>query len=167
MKLSIIVAMAENGVIGQDGGLPWRLSADLQRFKRLTMDHCIIMGRKTFESIGRALPGRISIVVSRDPSHVAILDNVLTATDLEAALELVSSTPLNREEAFVIGGAEIYRLALPQAKRIYLTRVLGKVEGDTYFPEVDWQQWKLGSSERHYSDAKNDFDYCFEIYDRG
>lgn len=166
MKLSILVALAENGVIGRDGELPWHLSADLQRFKRLTMGHCIIMGRRTFDSIGRALPGRVSIVITRDPSRVASMDSVLAATDLKEALRLAASTEMSTAEAFVIGGEEIYRLALPRADRLYLTRVCAEVVGDTHFPKVDWQRWNLASSESHEADEKNDFPCSFEVFER-
>lgn len=166
MRLSVIVAIAENGVIGRAGGLPWHLSADLKRFKQRTMGHCLIMGRRTFDSIGRALPGRVSIVISRSPSSVPAGERILVAGSLDEAANLVSSTDLAQDEAFVIGGVEIYRLALPLAQRLYLTRVCATVEGDTHFPTVDWQAWKLIESEPHEADAKNDHPYRFEVYER-
>lgn len=164
MKLSLIVAASENHIIGRQGELPWRLSADLRRFKQLTMGHCLIMGRKTFESIGRALPGRVSIVLSRNEGAPA--DSVLYANSLEQAGELVATTDMNHEEVFITGGGEIYRLALPQADRLYLTRVHAKVDGDASFPEVDWNEWKQIESTRHAADEKNEFDCSFEIYER-
>ncbi len=143
MQISIIAAMAENGVIGRDGQLPWHLKADLQRFKRLTMGHTIIMGRKTWESIGRPLPGRRMVVVTRQNGYQA--EGVQVAASLDDALALARLA--GDEEAFIIGGAEIYRLALPLADRLYLTRVLAPVEGDTTFPEFDASHWRLVESE--------------------
>ncbi len=157
MKLSLIVAMAENGVIGRDGALPWHLPADLRRFKTLTMGHSMVMGRKTFESIGRVLPGRRSIVVSRDPEWRA--EGAWTAPSLEAALALTAT----EAEVFVIGGAEIFRQALPRADRLYLTRVLAEVEGDVYFPELDASEWRLVSREEIAADEKNLYPTSFEI----
>jgi len=162
MKLSILVAVSENGVIGRKGELPWHLSADLRRFKRLTMGHTIVMGRKTWESIGRPLPGRRMVVVSRQADYLASGASVVTS--LEEAYQ--SAQDAGEEEVFVIGGAEIYRLALPQADRLYLTRVLAQVEGDTFFPELDLASWKRLESESHLSDAKNDYAYRFEILER-
>lgn len=161
MLLSLIVAVAENNVIGRDGGLPWHLSADLKRFKQITMGHPIVMGRRTFESLGRVLPGRTSIVVSRQPQLV-LPEGVLLADSVAAALELVRREP----EVFIIGGAELYATALPSVDRIYLTRVHVNIdEGDTYFPPVDWSQWQCVSEEACKADDKNAFDFTFLIYD--
>jgi len=162
MLVSIIVARAENGVIGRDGTLPWRLSADLRRFKRLTMGHAIVMGRKTWESIGHPLPGRRMVVVSRQADYKA--DGVQVVASLDEALQVARGA--GDKEVFVIGGAEIYRQALPIAQRIYLTRVGGQVEGDTYFPELDTGDWSQIESEQHEADAKNDHAYCFEVHER-
>nr|AIA17454.1 Dihydrofolate reductase [uncultured bacterium] len=140
--------------------MPWRLSADLQRFKKLTMGHAIIMGRKTFESIGRALPGRTSIVITRQPNYR--VDGVLTARNLFESLRLCG----NADQAFVIGGGEIYSQALPLADRLYLTAVDAEVEGDTYFPPWDEQQWRMVEETTHPCDAKNSFAMRFQIYDR-
>lgn len=166
MKLSLIVAVAENGVIGRNGGLPWRLSADLRRFKRLTMGHVIVMGRKTWESIARPLPGRTSIVVSRRKSYQTDFDEVLVADSLDAAIEL--ACPLEGEDgqAFVIGGAGLYEAALGRADRLLLTRVHAEVEGDVSFPEIDWSQWRLVSEERCPADVKNDYSCSFQDYVR-
>lgn len=168
MKLSIIVAASENNIIGRQGDLPWRLSADLKNFKRLTMGHCLIMGRKTYDSIGRPLPGRVSIVLSRDTASGAAqqTDNLLTAGSLQRAVSLVSTTQMSHEEAFITGGGEIYRLALPQADRIYRTRVHTTIEGDASFPEVNWNDWQLTQEEPHKADDKNEFDYTFEFWQR-
>jgi dihydrofolate reductase len=164
MRLSIIVAVAENGVIGREGDLPWRLSADLQRFKRLTMGHSIIMGRRTWESIGRALPGRRTIVVTRQPAYPVADTCVELAKSLNSALQ--SAEDAGDDEAFVVGGAELYRDALSRTARLYITRVQANVEGDTFFPEVRWSDWHLVGSEPHAADPKNDYPMVFEIYDR-
>ncbi|MEM8679028.1 MAG: dihydrofolate reductase [Planctomycetota bacterium] len=158
--LSIIVAVAENGVIGVDGELPWHLSRDLQRFKRLTMGHAIIMGRKTYDSIDRLLPGRQTIVVTRNRSWE--LPGGIVRHDLPAAVQAAGDDP----EPFVIGGASLYALALPLANRLYLTRVAAQVEGDVTFPEVDWTRWALLSTESFAADARNDFPSRLEIYAR-
>ena len=160
MSLSIIVAMSENRTIGQNGDMPWRLSADLRRFRRLTMDHTIVMGRKTYESIGRLLPGRATVIVSRQRDYR--VDGAKVVHELESAL----NTPGNDSETFVIGGGEIYRLALPLAQRLYLTRVHVSLDGDTHFPELDFSQWTQLESERVAADEKNDYDTTFEIYER-
>jgi dihydrofolate reductase len=162
MRVSILVAVAENGVIGRDGKLPWHLADDLRRFKQLTLGHAIVMGRKTWESIGRPLPGRRSIVISRQPGYHAEGADVVAS--LEAALKVAEST--GNEEAFVIGGAEIYRLAIPLADRLYLTRVHAEVAGDVSLPDFADSNWQLVESHPHGADAKNDFPFSFEIYQR-
>ena len=162
MSLSILVAVSKNGVIGSKGHLPWHLSADLQRFKRLTMGHAIVMGRKTWESIGQPLPGRQMLVVSRQQAYQA--EGVQVAGSLPQALEMAKES--GDLDPFVVGGAEIYRLALPLATRLYLTRVLSDVEGDTHFPEIIKMDWQLVASESHQDDAKNDHPYRFETYER-
>ena len=166
MQLAVIVAAAENGVIGRNNALPWHISADLQYFKRVTLGKPVIMGRKTFESIGRPLPGRTNIVISRDPGYVA--EGVRVVGSLEEARRLASDVALidGAREAMVIGGAEIYRHALPLADRLYLTRVHAEVEGDTLLPAVDWTQWREVSRERHAAQAPNPFDYSFVVYER-
>jgi dihydrofolate reductase len=139
MKLSIIVAVAENGVIGRDNQLPWRISADLKHFKALTMGHHLLMGRKTFGSIGRALPGRKTIILSR--GNPEIPDNVKLARSFAEATELARAA--GETEAFVAGGAAVYAEALPKADTLYLTRIAAAVEGDTTFPEWNQDQWRL------------------------
>ena len=166
MKLSLIVATSENHVIGRAGDLPWRLSADLRRFKRLTMGHCLIMGRKTYESIGRPLPGRVSIVLSRADSRQPTAGSLLHVRSIDEAVSLVPTTEMNHDEAFVTGGGEIYRLALPHSERVHLTRVHTITRGDATFPELDPSEWRLVESERHAADEKNDFDYSFELWER-
>lgn len=143
MILSLIVAVAENGVIGRDGGLPWRLPGDMAHFKATTMGKPIVMGRKTWESLGRALPGRHNIVVTRDAAYVA--EGASVANDLDVALSLAGDV----EEVMMIGGAQIYELALPRADRIYITRVHASPEGDTYFPDLDPGDWKEIVREDH------------------
>jgi dihydrofolate reductase len=162
MRVSIIAAQAENGIIGRAGQLPWRLKADLQRFKKLTMGHTVIMGRKTWESIGRPLPGRRMIVVSRQLGYQA--EGVEVVTNLDDALALAQAA--GEEEAFVIGGAEIYRLALPKAERLYITLVLAEVAGDTTFPEVDWETWARIESESHDADSDNEYPTLFYTFER-
>ncbi len=134
MTLSIIVAMTEDRVIGKDNRLPWRLPEDLKRFKKITMGHPIIMGRKTFDSLGRPLPGRTNIVLTRNPGFKHA--GVHVARSLEDAVHF-AETQEGGDEQFVIGGETIYRVALPLAKRLYLTLIHKKIAGDTYFPEVD------------------------------
>lgn len=164
MRISIIVAVAENGVIGRGGQLPWRLSADLRRFKRLTMGHTIVMGRRTWESIGRQLPGRRMIVVSRQPGYRVEIAGVATASSFDEALRLAADA--SEDEVFIIGGAELYREALAHADRLYLTRVHAEVAGDTQFPPLELSQWRLLESESHTADAANEFPFTFELYER-
>jgi dihydrofolate reductase len=164
MHVSIIVAVAENGVIGRDGELPWHLSEDLRRFKRLTMGHTMVMGRRTWESIGRPLPGRRTIVVSRQPEYHVDADDVAVAGNFDATVKAAAAA--GEDEVFVVGGAELYREALPRADRLYITRVLARVEGDTYFPQFDKTQWQLISADHHTADNKNQYPVNFECYER-
>lgn len=160
MILSIIVAAAENNVIGRDNGLIWRLSADLKRFKALTTGHTIIMGRKTFESIGKALPNRRNIVVSRNADYRA--EGIELAGSIQEALEKIKE----EEEVFVIGGATLYHALWEQADRLYLTRVYTKAVGDVDIPAVDSVQWNKLSQEDFGADEKNEFAYSFIDYER-
>ena len=162
--VSIIAAVANNGVIGAQGGLPWRLSADLRQFKRRTMGHTIIMGRKTFESIGRALPGRYSVVISRH-RELVLPAGVQQAADMPAALEAAQQGGFS-DTAFVIGGRQVFAAAIPLAERIYLTRVCADVPGDVYFPDVDWSAWLLVTSESHAQDAHNEYATTVEMWQR-
>jgi dihydrofolate reductase len=161
MPLSLIVAMTRSGVVGRAGTLPWKLSADLKRFKALTMGHAIIMGRKTYESLGRPLPGRTSIVVTRQ-ADFRPAPEVLVAHSLTEALHLAAQD----DRPFIIGGAEIYAQALAQVADLYVTWVEAEVEGDTHFPAVDWNEWREASCERHSAEAKNQYDYSFCVYHR-
>ena len=164
MHVSIIVAVAENGVIGRGGKLPWYLSVDLRRFRELTMGHTLLMGRRTWESIGRALPGRKMIVVSRQPGYQVHEAGIRVAANLDDALALAKAD--GEEDAFVVGGAELYREALPRADRLYVTRVHARIDGDTFFPSYDMALWRLARTERHAADDKNDHPFSFEVYER-
>jgi dihydrofolate reductase len=157
MKLSLIVAVAENGVIGHNNQLIWHLPNDLKQFKRLTTGHCIIMGRKTFESIGKPLPNRTSIIISRNTDFQ--VEGCITVSSLENAI--LAAKKIENEEAFVIGGAEIYRLALPIIDKIYLTEVHHAYEGDTLFPTIDKTIWKETHREDFEIDEKHKFKYSF------
>lgn len=158
MDLSLIVAMSRNRVIGRDGDLPWRLSADLKRFKSLTMGHHLIMGRKTFDSIGRPLPGRTTVVISRQSLNLP--EGVLAATSLESAVEICAGD----EQPFVVGGGEIYRIALPRVTKMFITHVDADIDGDTTFPEVDWSVWRVVREELFDRDEKNSFPFRFVEY---
>ena len=160
MKLSCIWAMSENHVIGRDGDLPWRLSADLQRFKALTMGHHIIMGRKTWESIGRPLPGRTSVVLTRDTEYRA--DGCLVVQSLQEALEAAGDD----DEVFVVGGASIYALALPLSSQLYVTLVHAEVEGDVSLPANVLEGFRLREEESHEPDEKNQYAYSFRSYEK-
>lgn len=159
-KLSIIAAVSENNAIGKDNQLLWHLPADLKHFKALTTGHTIIMGRKTFDSIGKPLPNRRSIVVSRNTALK--IEGVELAYTLEDALRLAG----NKEEVFIIGGAEIYRQSLPFADKIYLTRVHQQHEADAFFPEIDPGIWKETASATFQPDEKNTISYTFSTLER-
>ncbi|MEA5401946.1 dihydrofolate reductase [Arcicella sp. DC2W] len=157
MKLSIIVAVAENGVIGHNNQLIWHLPEDLKMFKRLTSGHPIIMGRKTFESIGKPLPNRTSIIITKNPEFQ--IEGCITVHSLEEAIE--AANEIEENEAFIIGGAEIYRLALPFADTIYLTEVHHVFEGDTFFPAIDKDLWEEVNRTDHDTDEKHLYKYSF------
>jgi dihydrofolate reductase len=163
MIISIIVAMDEKRGIGRDNRLPWRLSADLKQFKELTMGHHIILGRKTFESIGKPLPGRVSIVVTRSAGYRA--DGCLIAHSLDAALQMASER--GEGEVFICGGAEIYAGALDRTDRIYLTLVHTDSRADTFFPEWDESEWVEKESYHHAADEKNQHPFTFKLLERG
>jgi dihydrofolate reductase len=160
MRVSLIAAMAKNRAIGIANGLPWRLPADQRYFKAKTMGHTLIMGRRTFESIGqRPLPGRKTIVVSRRPDYAPV--GVEVARSLEEALAKAEG-----EEVFVAGGQGIFREALARAHRLYLTRIEQDFPGDTFFPEYDETAWHLVGRERHEATAEIPFAYSFEVWER-
>ena len=164
MKVSLIVAMAEGGVIGRAGRLPWHLPADLARFKRLTMDHHLILGRRTWESIGRALPGRRMVVVSRRAKELELPEGVRAVTSLDEALAIAEQA--GDDEVFVAGGARVYREALPRADRLYLTWVRAEVTGDTFFPAVDAADWHEVAREEVAADDRNPHATSFTIFER-
>ncbi len=164
MRISIIAAVSDNNVIGRAGDLPWHLRTDLRRFRSLTTGHTVIVGRKTHESIlrrlGKPLPERRTIVLSRDRTYPA--NGCEVAASLADALARVRGA----EEVFIIGGAEVYRMALAHADRLYLTRVHADIEGDAYFPPVDPAAWSVTSREPHSSDEENDFAHTVEVWER-
>src|SRR3990167_9709871 len=160
--VSLIVALSENNVIGKEGGIPWYLPADLAHFKQTTMGHPIIMGRKTHESIGKSLPGRYNVVITRQENYKAA-DGCVVVHSLDEALALPKVKAA--AEVFIIGGAEIYKQSLPLADRIYLTRVLTKIEGDKFF-SFDESKWREISREEHQTDNKNQYDYDFILLER-
>ncbi len=160
-RLSIIAAMARNRVIGIDNTLPWRLPADLAHFKALTMGHHMIMGRKTYESLGKPLPGRISVIVTRDAGFAAPAGCVVAHSLAEAVAACAGDA-----EAFFIGGAELYRQALELAERIYLTEIQTEVAGDAWFPEFDRLAWRETARNSCQADDRNPHDYDFVVFDR-
>lgn len=164
--LSIIVAASENNVIGRDNDMPWKLSTDLRRFKALTLGKPVIMGRRTWESIGRPLPGRPNIVITRDAGFTA--DGAQIVNSLEEAIELGKklATELGVDEVCIIGGGKIYAQALPLADRVYLTRVLALINGDTFFPVIDSKIWAEVSSEDVPAGEKDSHPTRYIRYDR-
>jgi dihydrofolate reductase len=161
-RVTLIVAMTDDGVIGIDGQLPWRLPEDLRRFKAATLGKPVVMGRKTFESIGRPLPQRHNIVLTRQVGFSARDPAVTVVTTLEAALQAAGDVP----EVMIIGGAEIYQLALPLAQRIILTRVHANVQGDTHFSPLDPKAWRVASSESYAADERHAYSMTFEDLER-
>lgn len=159
-RIALIAAVAENSVIGVGGKLPWHLPTDLRRFKQLTWGHHLIIGRKTFESIGRLLPGRTIIIITRQLDYR--VPGALVCHDLSAAYELAKADDL----AFVAGGAALYKQALPTASKLYLTRVHTSFTGDSFFPDVNWNEWKLLDRQFMQADSANLFDLTFEVYER-
>ena len=155
MKLSIIVAMAANGVIGRGNQLPWHLPADLKHFKQLTTGKPILMGRKTWESIGRPLPERTNIVITRDTDYTAA--GCVVVHSLEAALRAAE----HNDEVMVIGGSELYRQVLPEVSTIYLTRVHADIDGDAFFPKLDESEWREAERTDCEPDKKNAHAYSF------
>lgn len=162
MKIALVVAAAENNVIGKDNQLLWRLPNDMKFFKNTTWGMPVIMGRKTFESLGKPLAGRTNIVITRQDNWTA--PGVQVVKNLEEALAAAAET--DAKEASVIGGGEIYALALPRAQRIYITRVHTTLEGDTFFPEFDKQQWELLSNLDFPADEKHAYAYSFQVWER-
>lgn len=171
MKCSLIVAMAKNQTIGINNTLPWHLPNDLKYFKQVTMAKPIIMGRKTYESIGRPLPGRTNIVITRQTDYQA--EGIVVVNSLQQALDKAEDISFvsGHEEVMVIGGAEIYQQALLKADCLYITHVHAEIEGDAFFPELDWSDWQEFKRENHGADPvgedqKNPYDYSFVVYER-
>ncbi|HEY6333267.1 MAG TPA: dihydrofolate reductase [Blastocatellia bacterium] len=162
MILSLIVAMDEQRGIGYQGHLPWKLSADLKRFKQLTMGHHIIVGRKTFESIGRPLPGRQMIVITRNPAYRA--EGAILVHSVESAIAVAHGR--HEDEAFICGGSEVYSETIRFADRIYLTEVHARVDSDTFFPEFNPDEWVLEESSEHPADDKNEYPASFKKLSR-
>lgn len=160
--LSIIVAVAKNNVIGKDNQLIWHLPEDLKRFKRLTTNHTIIMGRKTFESLGRVLPNRKHVILCNDAEMNIDDENVEILDDISKLNKYKDS----EEENFVIGGATIYKLLMPYADKMYVTHINEEFEGDVYFPEISEKDWKITEREKGLRDEKNPFDYEYVTYER-
>ncbi|MES9923155.1 MAG: type 3 dihydrofolate reductase [Candidatus Thiodiazotropha endolucinida] len=158
--ISLIAAVANNGVIGVDNGLPWRLPADLQHFKSLTMGKPIIMGRRTWESLPGLLPGRRHIVVTGNRDYRAVDCELVHSVD--EALQVAGEVP----EVMIVGGGGLYRQVLPRANRLYLTRVEADVAGDAFFPEIDWSEWQEVSRDSHPADERNQFAYTFIVLNR-
>lgn len=162
MIVSLIAALDEQGGIAKAGSMPWRLRDDLRRFKQLTLGHVIIMGRKTQQSIGRALPGRTNIVITRSAHFQA--PGFLRTGSLDQAFRMARQA--GESDVFVIGGGEIYSLALPFANRLYLTRLHASLDCDTFFPELDWSQWRLVQSSQHAADVDNQYPTTFQVWER-
>lgn len=160
MTISIITAMAKNRVIGKDNTLPWQLPADLKRFKEITTGHPVIMGRKTYESIGKALSGRKNIIITKQKNYSA--ENCFIVNSIDEAISLVK----DEKEIFFIGGAEIYRQILPRANRLYLTLIKKEFAGDVYFPEIRWNEWKEISRQKGYVDNNNPYEHEFLVFER-
>ena len=163
--LSLLVAMSKNRVIGKNNQLPWHLPEDLKHFKALTMGHPIIMGRKTYESIGKPLPNRSNIVISRNSDFQA--DGVKIVASIDDALKVAESIAeiSDTQEAFIMGGAQIYQQTLPLAQRLYITEVKKTVTGDAFFPSIDLSQWQEIGREAHYYEPQ-DTHYAFVVYER-
>jgi dihydrofolate reductase len=160
--ISFIVAASENNVIGKDNQLPWHLPADMKYFKNQTWAMPVVMGRKTFEALGKPLEGRTNIVITRktdwNPGGVEIVHSIDQA--------IVEATKLDAKEIFIIGGAEIFSAALPSADRIYLTRIHHAFDGDAFFPELNQEEWKLASNKDFAADDKNKYALSFQVWER-
>lgn len=162
MTISAIVARAHNNVIGKDNKIPWYLPADLKYFKKTTLNHHIIMGRKCYESIGKPLPKRVNIVITRQKDYLA--PGCIVVNTFEHAIAIAEKQ--GDMEAFIIGGAEIYKLAMDLISSLYLTDIDADIEGDVFFPEIG-EEWNMVSEAHHDADDKNEFDYTFKVFKRG
>lgn len=166
MRVSMIVALAKNNVIGRDGGMPWRLPSDMAFFKKTTMGKPIIMGRKQFETVGKPLPGRVNIVVSRQQGYQP--DGVLVFSDFAAAVSHARTMAEadGQDEVMIIGGGEIYRLGLPIADRLYVTHIAAAPDGDTFFPDVDWAEWRVIDEPEIVPGERDSAQFSVRIYER-
>jgi len=166
MEISLIWAMAENRLIGRDNTLPWRLPSDMRHFMNVTMGKPVLMGRKTFESMKAALPGRTNIVLTRDQAWQR--EGVKVVHDLQSAIDLAEQQCLidGQDEVMIIGGADIYALALPLATRLYVTHVHASPAGDVFFPEFDWSDWRLVEEQHFAADEKHSADFTIALYER-
>lgn len=164
LRLSILVAMARNRVIGQNNKLPWHLPADLKHFKFLTMSHTIVMGRKTYESIGRPLPGRTNIIITRQTSFEA--PGAMVVNSIEDALQICEETSHQTSEHFIIGGEKIYQQTLQLCQRMYITEIQKDFEGDAFFPNFNLDDWHETVREKHFSNDEDRLEYHFVTLDR-
>jgi len=162
MTISCIVAVAHNRVIGRDNDIPWYLPADLQYFKKVTLGHTVVMGRNCYNSIGRPLPKRTNIIVTRDPFYISSVCPI--ARSIPEALKIANEK--GETEVFILGGGQIYAQTEDLWDRLYLTEVDIDVAGDIFFPEIDMKQWKLLSEEHHTKDEKNEYNYVFKVFER-
>lgn len=162
MIISLIVAAAENNVIGKEGKLPWHLPADMKYFKQTTAGHVVIMGRGTFESLGKALPGRTNIVITRQEQFTAA--GCVVVGNLKVAID--HATAEGEQEAFIIGGGDIFLQSILWADRIYLTRIFHSFEGDTFFPVLNEEDWRMVNEQPHHPDEKNKYPFAFQIFER-
>lgn len=164
-SFSIIVAASENNVIGKEGDLPWLLPDDMKYFKNTTLNHAVIMGRKTFESFGsKALPKRTNIVISRKPKESDPDNNLYWVESIEQALQIAQNH--GEDEAFIIGGGNIYAQALPYCSKVYITRIHTSIQGDTIFPELSEEDWFLRWQQYHPKDEKHTYDFTFRLFER-
>lgn len=159
MIVSCIVAVAHNNVIGKENDIPWYLPADLKYFKKITLGHHILMGRKCFQSIGKPLPKRTNIILTRDPFFIS--SNCLIARSIEEGLEMAYDN--GEEECFIIGGGIVYEQSMQYWDKLYLTEVDLQVDGDVFFPKINFSDWNLLSEERHTADEKNEYNYTFKL----
>lgn len=162
MIISQIVAASLNNVIGKNNGLPWKMPTDMAYFKNTTWGHNIVTGRRNYEAEGKALPGRVNIVLTRNLDY-KIPDGIVVQRFDDA---IAIAAQVDEEELFVVGGAEIYKLAMPYTDRIYLTRIHAVIEGDTFYPEPDWSEWDEISKESHLKDEQNPYDFDFIVFER-
>jgi len=162
MTISCIVATAKNNVIGKDNDIPWYLPADLKYFKKQTLEHHIIMGRKCYTSIGRPLPKRTNVIITRDPFFIST--NCIVTHSITEALEKAYDN--GEKEAFIIGGGTIYEQTKELWDKLYITEVELEVEGDIFFPTINYDEWTLKSEDAHKADEKNEYDYNFKVYTR-